>query len=82
MGCIDDTYTFLPTAISCLKNKSGFLHYHDVCPDELLPDQMLTRLEEGIKEYSPVIELVNFRRIKSYAPGVSHVVLDLKIGGT
>ena len=80
MGYIDDTYKFLPIAFNCLKNSIGIIHYHDVCPNELLPEKTLTVVQETAKKYCRKAKLLTYKHIKSYAPGVSHVVLDIKIG--
>jgi len=80
MGYIMDTHTFLPTAIRCLKNNTGFLHYHEVCPDELLPDRPLKRTEEIARKFNRRINLLKYTHVKSYAPGVNHVALDFEIG--
>ncbi|MDH7517108.1 MAG: class I SAM-dependent methyltransferase family protein [Candidatus Thermoplasmatota archaeon] len=80
MGYIEDTHKFLQTAIDCLKNKTGFIHYHEVCPDELFPDRPLKHINKLSEENGRKAEFVKHRYIKSYAPGVGHYVLDIKIG--
>lgn len=80
MGYIDDTYRFLPTAIDCLKNGTGIIHYHDVFPNELIPEKSLKFVQEIAKKYDTNAKLLKYNYIKSYAPGVSHVVFDIKIG--
>jgi tRNA wybutosine-synthesizing protein 2 len=80
MGYIDDTHKFLPTAINCLKNKEGIIHYHEVCPNKLFPDRPFKNLQEASEKYKRKVDLLNYKCIKSYAPGVSHYVLDIKIG--
>jgi len=80
MGYIEDTERFLPVAFDCLENYSGFLHYHDVCPDELLPEKPLKMVEKTAEKYKKNVDLLTCRVIKSYAPGVSHVVLDIRVG--
>jgi len=79
MGYLRDTYMFVPTAIDCLKNNTGFIHYHEVCPDEVVPDRPLQRIEEVAQKYERELKLLNWRQVKSYAPGVSHIVLDLEL---
>lgn len=79
MGYIKDTYKFLPLAIDCLKDHSGFIHYHEVCPDELLPNRPTDRLHKAAKKFEKGLQILNYRHVKSYAPGVSHVVLDIKL---
>jgi len=80
MGYIEDTDRFLPVAFDCLEDYSGFLHYHDVCPDELLPEKPLKMVEKTAEKYKKNVDLLTCRVIKSYAPGVSHVVLDIRVG--
>jgi tRNA wybutosine-synthesizing protein 2 len=80
MGYIDDTHKFLPIAIECLKNKTGIIHYHEVCPNKLFPERPLKNVQEASEKYKRKVDLLNYKCIKSYAPGVSHYVLDIKIG--
>ncbi len=80
MGYIEDTHKFLSTAIDCLKNKTGIIHYHEVCPDELFPDRPLKYINKASEKNSRKVELLKYKHIKSYAPGVGHYVLDIKIG--
>jgi len=80
MGYFEDTGKFLPVAFDCLKNCSGVLHYHDVCPDKLFPEKPLKMVEKTAKKYERIAELLTYRIIKSYAPGVSHIVLDIQVG--
>jgi len=79
MGYLEYTYKFLPTAFNCLKNLKGIIHYHDVCPNESIPNRSLKFVQKESKKYKRKSELLTYRNIKSYAPGISHVVLDVKI---
>jgi len=80
MGYIDNTHRFLSVAINCLKNKAGLIHYHEVCPNELFPERPLKNIQKVSKKYKRKVELLNHKHIKSYAPGIGHYVLDIKIG--
>ena len=80
MGYIEETHRFLPVAIECLKNNRGAIHYHEVCPNELLPDKSLKNIQEIAEKFDRKAELLAYKHVKSYAPGVSHVVLDIGIG--
>jgi len=79
MGYLEDTYRFLPTAFNCLKNLTGIIHYHDVCPNESIPNRSLKFVQKAAKKYNRKSELLTYKNIKSYAPGISHLVLDVKI---
>lgn len=76
MGYVKTTHEFLPVALRLLK-KEGVIHYHETCPNELLPDRPVERIIENAKGYKVDIERI--KEIKSYAPGISHVVVDARI---
>lgn len=80
MGYIKDTYRFLPLALDCLKNNTGVIHYHEVCPDDLLSSLPLNRARDAADDYGKTVRLLKYRHIKSYSPGVSHAVLDIQVG--
>ena len=80
MGYIGDTHKFLQIAMNCLKEHAGIIHYHDVFPDEKIPKKPLAFIQKSAERYNSDVELITFKKIKSYAPGVSHVVLDVKVG--
>lgn len=80
VGYIKETNKFLLTALNCLENQIGFIHYHDVYPNELLPTKPLKNIQKTAEKIDKKATLLTYRYIKSYAPGVSHVVLDIKIG--
>ena len=80
LGYLDETQVFLPVALECLKNQTGVLHYHDKVPDELIPEHPLKQVQAVANTYHRSVTLLAVKKIKSYAPGVSHVVLDVNIG--
>jgi tRNA wybutosine-synthesizing protein 2 len=81
MGYLQDTHIFLPTAIQTLKEEGGIIHYHDACPDNFLPDRPIKHLNRIVETEHMTITDLQLRKIKSYAPGVSHVVVDVRIVG-
>lgn len=76
MGYVKTTHEFLPTAMRLLKD-GGILHYHETCPNELLPTRPIQRLVSAAKGNK--VDILRFKEIKSYAPGVSHVVVDARL---
>jgi tRNA wybutosine-synthesizing protein 2 len=80
MGYINNTHKFLSTAINCLKNQKGIIHYHDVFPNELIPQKPLKVINDAAGKYRLKLNQVKHRFIKSYAPGISHIVFDIEIG--
>jgi len=79
MGYINDTYTFLPTAFESLKDFHGIIHYHDVFQNTCLPDKPKKCVLDIAEKYEVKTRFLNFNIIKSYAPGVSHFVLDVLV---
>ena len=76
MGYVRTTHEFLPTALRLVKS-GGVVHYHETCPNELLPKRPLQNLEGAAKDAE--VTVLRFKEIKSFAPGVSHVVVDARI---
>lgn len=79
LGYLEDTASYLPVALECLHNQEGVLHYHEAVPTCLCPDRPLQVLESAAQSFDRVVRLVSWREIKSYTPGVSHVVLDVQV---
>ncbi|MDR2623395.1 MAG: class I SAM-dependent methyltransferase family protein [Methanobrevibacter sp.] len=76
MGYVKTTHHYLNSAISLL-NDGGILHYHETVPDKLINTRPIKRIKKIAKDRE--VKLLNIQNIKKYAPGVSHVVLDVKI---
>ena len=80
MGFFEEIEKFLPTAFDCLKNSTGIIHFHYICSNDLFPEKPLKIVEKTADKYKRNVELLTSRVIKSYAPGVSHIVLDIQVG--
>ena len=80
MGYINDTHKFLPVAIDCLNNHTGIIHYHNTFADEIVPEKPMKIVEKEAKKKRCKAEILDFKHVKSYAPGISHYVFDIKIG--
>jgi len=76
MGYLKDTHRFLPKALSCLRS-GGRIIYHENCPNELFPERPIRRLEEAAGDRWKM-EVMSKRVVKSFAPGVSHIVIDAR----
>jgi tRNA wybutosine-synthesizing protein 2 len=57
----------------------AILHYHEACPNELIDTRPWSAVRAAAERAGKRIELLRLHRLKSYAPGVSHVVLDARI---
>ncbi len=80
MGYIDETEKFLPNAIDCLHNHIGIIHYHNTFSDNTIPNKPMKIVEKEAKKKGCKAELLKYIYVKSYAPGISHYVFDIKIG--
>jgi tRNA wybutosine-synthesizing protein 2 len=81
LGYLHESQTFLMVALECLKNQSGILHYHEIVPLESIPELSLKHIETATKKYHRSVELLKVNKIKSYAPRIHHIVLDVRITG-
>ncbi len=57
----------------------GILHYHEAVP-EAVEKRPVDRIIEAARREGREAEIIASRRIKKYAPGVWHVVVDAKVG--
>ena len=72
-----DAHPYLEKGISALVH-GGILHYHEAVP-EAVEDRPVKRIIEAVEKIGRKVEVIEARRIKKYAPGVWHVVVDAKI---
>jgi len=79
LGYLYNPEVFVSVALSCLRNQRGMLHYHARVPFEVIPKQPLAQLEDAVMRCHRSVELVHTEVVKSYAPGINHVVLDVRI---
>ena len=77
MGYVGSTHLFFDPAFSALKER-GTIHYHETCPEELLPDRPVLRLRAAGRERGYAMKGHTFRKVKSYAPGILHIVVDAR----
>jgi tRNA wybutosine-synthesizing protein 2 len=80
VGYFEDTEKFLSIAINCLHNKKGIIHYHKKVPEKIVPNQTINKIKKEALKMDCEANLINYFHIKSYAPGISHYVFDIKIG--
>ena len=80
MGYIKDTKVFLDTAINCLKENIGVIHYHDKIPEKNIPNSPMAELSKIADKFDRKVELIAYKHVKSFAPGIGHYVFDVRIG--
>jgi tRNA wybutosine-synthesizing protein 2 len=79
MGYIGNTKKFLPTAIKCLKNEIGIIHFHDKYPDKNFFDKAMKQISRIIGKNNRIPKILNYKLVKSYAPGINHYVFDIGV---
>ncbi|MEE1157715.1 MAG: class I SAM-dependent methyltransferase family protein [Methanobrevibacter sp.] len=76
MGYVKTTHHYLKVAINSL-NKGGIIHYHETVPEKLMETRPISRIRQAAGDRD--VELLKINKIKKYAPGVEHVVIDALI---
>jgi len=79
MGYIGETKDFLPTAFKSLHNHKGIIHFHDTFPDKKVPAYPLSLIQKAAEAYHRSVTLKHVQCVKSFAPGISHYVFDVKV---
>lgn len=69
---------YLPTALRAFR-EGGWLHYHEACPDARR-ERISEAVERAATAEGRAVGSQRLRRVKAYAPGVTHYVLDALIG--
>lgn len=77
MGYVGGTVEYLPTALDGLVPQGGILHLHDTVKIEEGPGGLFekARIRAGRSGFD--VFLLKSRRVKSYAPRIDHLVLDI-----
>jgi tRNA wybutosine-synthesizing protein 2 len=78
MGYVSTTHLYLRKAMRVLRGR-GTIHYHETCPCALLPGRPRRRVADAARAEGMRAKVILEREVKSYAPGVSHVVLDVRV---
>ena len=76
MGYVKTTHHYLKVAIDSL-NEGGILHYHETVPEKLMDTRPVERIVSNADDRE--VEMLKINKIKKYAPGVEHVVVDARI---
>ncbi len=79
MGYFDDTDKFLEKAMRIVSPDGGMIHAHSVCPEELLSSRPEREAVVAAASTGRSISSIEIHRVKSYAPGVEHIVLDIVV---
>ena len=78
MGYVIRTHEFIPKALSIAKEEA-VIHYHNTVPERLMPEEPFRTFWKIAREHGYEAERLKELVIKRYAPGVWHVVVDIKV---
>jgi len=78
MGYLPNTRSFLSNAFKFLKPK-GIVHYHDVFRKDELWKKPIEILNKCADKNNCKIKIISKKIVKSYAPNVEHVVIDVEV---
>jgi len=73
-----DSHEYLDAALDALE-PGGVVHMHEACPEELLWERPVDRLESAAGERGRTVDVLDRRRVKSHSEGVAHVVVDARV---
>ncbi|MGZ8891450.1 MAG: class I SAM-dependent methyltransferase [Halobacteriota archaeon] len=73
-----DACDYLHKALRSLAPE-GVVHYHELVPVELMYKRPYTRVEQAAQALARSADLLGRRKVKDYAPGIAHVVVDARI---
>ncbi|MBC7081582.1 MAG: class I SAM-dependent methyltransferase family protein [Thermoplasmatales archaeon] len=77
MGYLN-SFDFFEHSLKILNNE-GVIHFHQKCKKEDFPDKIFDKLKKVAIKNGKKLEMILSKKIKSYAPGIIHGVIDLKV---
>ena len=80
MGILHVTHHYLPLALEVLKPSGGVIHYHESVPSGIRFERPIKRVFDAA--VGREVEIFGKRVVKRYAPGVDHVVIDVRVRKT
>ena len=78
MGYVVTTHEFIPKALQIAKDEA-IIHYHNTVPERLMPGEPFETFRRIAREHGYDAEKLDERIIKRYAPGIWHVVVDVRV---
>jgi tRNA wybutosine-synthesizing protein 2 len=73
-----DARDYLSTALLAL-TPGGVLHYHELVPSELMHKRPYAHIERAAAATARSVDRLKTHKVKDYAPGIAHVVIDATI---
>lgn len=79
MGYVGTTHYYLETGIRAVQKNGGYLHYHETVHERDFPARAVERLIKAAEKCGREAVILETRKVKKYAPGVYHIVIDAEI---
>jgi len=79
-GYLGGTRNYFRTAVELSRPEGSIIHFHDTVEVETGPEGLFNLLERMAAEDGRSLSLLGSRKVKSYAPRIDHVALDLLLG--
>jgi tRNA wybutosine-synthesizing protein 2 len=79
LGYLKSTSDFLEKTMRVLKEKGGIIYYHETCPKEEFPKRPFRKIKTVAHKFNFKAELLKSTKVKSYAPCIFHIVLDVRV---
>jgi tRNA (guanine37-N1)-methyltransferase len=80
MNLPHSAHEFLDVAFRLI-NVGGVIHYYDIRPESEIFDAVIRMVREKATESGCIIEIMNKRIVRSYAPHEYNIVLDIRVVG-
>jgi len=78
MGLLPSPKDYLDAAMKVIK-KNGIIHYHSILGEDESHEKLLFEINDVAVTHGSQVELISWKKVKSYAPKVDHIVLDVRI---
>ncbi len=78
LGYLNVTHEQLVSGLLAARS-GGIIHYHEGTPEALTYQRPIRRIKDAAQECGRSADIIGRRTVKKYAPGVVHVVVDVKI---
>jgi len=79
MGYVGGTIDFLDRAVEMISEQGGIIHLHDTVKVEDGHVWLTAEAEKRLNGLGWRIEVLDHRRVKSFAPRIDHLVLDIMV---
>jgi len=79
MGYVGGTVEFLDRAVELISSEGAIIHLHDTVRVEDGHTWLSSEAEKRLGDLGWKMELLEHRKVKSYAPRIDHIVIDLMV---